>query len=302
MLNKALFQFLWALLLAAGGCSTIPLAHPELDAASKTLKPKPGTALVYIYRGPDTVPGKFGMYICDANKYPSGGLFEGTYVYFYASPGDLGIYSGFDDKNYGVYYSNNCENSNPLKEPITLTEGNTYYLYPEWVDPTHHRLALASEVAGKEAISTMKLAVSGKIFPATAGEIKPKREWEACQAKNSIEGYQEYLSKNPNTEYSNLAKNALQRLLTEREDFRRASAVNSLSTYRDFITKYNASLYRAKVLAAMAAIIYKSKEPLAAFQQFRLEYPDGAAYIPEEYNLYFVGPSGLTIADIIKSK
>ncbi|MCU4137430.1 MAG: hypothetical protein MW689_001001 [Thermodesulfobacteria bacterium] len=65
------------------------------------------------------------------------------------------------------------------------------------------------------------------------GCATPKKNWEKAQRLNTIEAYQEFLQKHPNSEFAYEAKRKIEELAWER-----TKEQNTIEAYQEFIDKY----------------------------------------------------------------
>lgn len=278
----------------------VPTAPDSMNSEAKRLKPRPGTALVYVYREFGSGGGDQLMTVCDARDSAAGLLGDGTYLYFYVPTGSLGISAAYHRSSYA-----SCSGSNKA-HGLQVEEGKTYYLRPVWQGPWFQGLEIAPEKSGAAALDVMQLAAPGtfefKSAAALVLEEQPKRAWENALRANSVEGYRQFIAVYPNNPDARTANDAVQQILTEQKDYQQATKASSTALYRAFLNKYPRSAHRQEVLAALAALLAKKSDAAQEFLKFKTDYPDGESLIPVEYALDFIGPEGMTVADIISIK
>ena len=106
-----------------------------------------------------------------------------------------------------------------------------------------------------------------------------KGKWEKAQRKNTIESYQEFLKKYPNSEFSNDAILKLMGL-----EYKKAENVNSIGIYSSFIDTYgkNKNSYSEQAKNKLIQLEFdyaKKKNSVDAFEQFIQKYSDEKYYV-----------------------
>lgn len=116
------------------GCVSVPLAAPEMDMKTKTMKPPAGKALLYVYR--DAVfAGSALLFEITIDEYPVGKLAEKTYLAVLLEPGRHRI------------------NSSRMVS-INAEPGKTYYIKTSAVPPSTF---LVEEEKARRALADYKL-------------------------------------------------------------------------------------------------------------------------------------------------
>ena len=111
--------------------------------------------------------------------------------------------------------------------------------------------------------------------------------WEETKEENTIEAYQQFIEKNPDSEFLNEAKEELEVLLIEEDeqDWKNAENTDTETAYQEYIDKHENGIYidqaKKNLEKANDKEIwkeYQSKNTVVEYYNFTQEYP---------YNIYY---------------
>ncbi|MBU0480722.1 MAG: DUF2846 domain-containing protein [Proteobacteria bacterium] len=108
------------LLILLSACTPkVPLALPEHDAEARRMKPPPGRALLYVYRGDVLFSGKAAIYDVFIDDHRIGALAERTYLTIYSNPGKYMF-------SYGASYPDTIYKKSEL--PLYVKADQVYFV------------------------------------------------------------------------------------------------------------------------------------------------------------------------------
>lgn len=81
--------------------------------------------------------------------------------------------------------------------------------------------------------------------------------------------------------------------------FEEAKRIGTYAGYRDFLNRFPYALERKDALSAMAALVGKPKGTYDGYKKFVTDFPDGLDFVPQDFQLYLIGPEGMRVHDII---
>ncbi|HEY6927354.1 MAG TPA: SPOR domain-containing protein [Steroidobacteraceae bacterium] len=127
----------------------------------------------------------------------------------------------------------------------------------------------------------MSTAWSLTVVLGLAGCSSAQSDWQQSNASNTVNAYQEFLQKHPNTPQSVEARNRIHTLM-DAEAWTRAQQVNTVQSYQSYIQEQPAGSHLAqakdsiasseRTMAWLAASATDTPESLQAFLQ---KYPEG---------------------------
>ena len=129
-------------------------------------------------------------------------------------------------------------------------------------------------------IAMISLLVGQLLF--LVGCATPKKDWEKAQRLNTIEAYEEFLQKHPDSEFAYEAKHKIEELAWER-----AKEQNTIEAYEEFLQKHPFSIFALDAKERIANLERFKKIFEAAKTSFQLEqllgkYPEqGDKIIPK---------------------
>lgn len=291
------------LLVLSLGCA--PLARPavhvkktkrtatrvpsEADLSAMRAKPGVDTALVYVYWTPLQRTGSPDL-AATANGSLIGSLGENSFLYFRSYPGKVALAVG------------------NIQRDIMVQPGQAYFM--KFFDRGSYEMVMVSANQGRSEISSLTLA--------------PLTDVAIVNLENRPTGQARRLMTPPPppsaADLSGLAAagagaggNALVAVplvASEPEEpvdpfaaaFADCEKSGKASCYRLFLRKCADCEQRPKALETLAGLVVNKRQqqnPLTSYGQFVKAYPDGLQYIPAKYQIFFIGPEGLTPYDLV---
>jgi len=140
MSNKSLIAAVILLAALVGGCVSVPMASPELDAAARSFAVKPGKANIYVYR--NEIFGTALRLPVALDGKPVGDTAINTFLLLEVSPGSHTIQS---------------KSENGATVTINAVAGQSYYVWQEVKMGARAALHHVDEATGKTAVNECKL-------------------------------------------------------------------------------------------------------------------------------------------------
>jgi hypothetical protein len=81
--------------------------------------------------------------------------------------------------------------------------------------------------------------------------------------------------------------------------YEQVKKANSYAAYEDFLKRFPDAPERKEALAALAGIVGTPKPTLAGYKKFVNEFPDGLEFVPQDTQLFLIGPEGMRVHDIL---
>lgn len=248
--------------LLAVGCTNIPLALPQYDLEAKQLTTDNEKALIYVYRT-GTANGVVSP--IKANDKFVGEIYNNVYIYFYSYPGQVKLTTYATPNRYD-------------DRTIQVSSGAIYYVKLDAKDSGSDYFDLVSTTTGKKEVESMRL------FDMKKESVLNRAEHaELLARKGAAAEEQERIAEKQ--EVSDQLSNC--RML------------KSAECYFSILEKYPNSANKSQVYSDLSDLIKKSNNPENDYSKLVQAYPDAASYIPITYRLTMLGPSGMTIRDIV---
>ena len=142
-MKKVIAVCMLAAALVAGGCASVPMAKPELDAAAKSYSVKPDKANIYVYRN-ETIGSAIKMPVVLNGKLV-GDTASKTYMILEGAPGKHTIVS---------------KTENDATATVDVAGGRNYFVWQEvkmGMFAARSSLQQVDDAIGKAGIAECKL-------------------------------------------------------------------------------------------------------------------------------------------------